>query len=690
METTADEDLSRDPDFLTNSQAEATLKELNDLKSALDEHAIVAITDAKGKIIYVNDKFCAISKYPREELLGKDHRLINSAFHPKAFIRSLWQTIQTGKVWKGEIKNQARDGSSYWVDTTIVPYLNARGQPYQYIAIRADITERKRIEEQMSATINELADVKAALDEHAIVAITDQAGKIIHVNDKFCAISKYTREELLGQDHRIINSGAHPKAFIRGLWQTISQGRVWKGEIKNRAKDGSYYWVDTTLVPYLNDRGKPYQYIAIRADITERKTAEESLQAASRAKSDFLANMSHELRTPLNSLLLLAEQLGANREGNLSPRQIEFLETIQASGTDLLRLISDILDLSKIEAGAMTVDFANVDVSSMVGRLQRSFEPIAERRHIAFDVLVQPDVPTLIETDEQRLEQVMKNLLSNAFKFTTSGGVVLRLGLATDGWGEGHERLDRASAVLAIAVTDTGIGIAPEKVAIIFEAFRQADSGTSRKYGGTGLGLAICRETARLLGGDVRVTSTPGQGSTFTFYLPLPQGAGTVAVTSATDTEIDLQGALNERKPFLPPPAAADRPPSAASSLHGSSILVVDDDMRNLYALSSLLEDEGMTVLPAESGRKAVTLLLENPGISAVLMDIMMPDMDGYQAMRTIRETGRFTTVPILAMTAKAMPGDREKCLEAGATDYISKPIRSEALLALLKTWLVK
>jgi PAS domain S-box-containing protein len=251
------------------------LRELNDLKAAIDQHAIVAITDPKGKITYVNDKFCAISKYSREELIGQDHRIINSGYHPKQFIRSIWQTIGSGQVWKGEIKNKAKDGTFYWVDTTIVPYLDAAGKPMQYIAIRADITESKLASEQTSSALRELNDVKSALDEHAIVAITDSRGKITYVNDKFCAISKYSREELIGQDHRIINSGFHPKEFIRGIWQTIGSGRTWKGEIKNRAKDGSFYWVNTTIVPYLGEDGKPKQYIAIRADITESKLAEE-------------------------------------------------------------------------------------------------------------------------------------------------------------------------------------------------------------------------------------------------------------------------------------------------------------------------------------------------------------------------------------------------------------------------------
>ena len=270
-------------------QLRASLKEIGDLKAALDEHAIVAITDAQGKITYVNDKFCAISKYSREELLGQDHRIINSGFHPTEFIRDLWTTIAHGRVWHGEIKNRAKDGSFYWVDTTIVPFLNEKGKPRQYVAIRADITERKKIEEQLRASLKEVEDLKTALDEHAIVAMTDAQGRITYVNDKFCAISKYSREELLGQDHRIINSGHHPTEFIRDLWVTITHGRVWHGEIKNKAKDGSFYWVDTTIVPFLNDQGKPRQYVAIRADITERKKIEEQLRTSLQEVGDLKA-----------------------------------------------------------------------------------------------------------------------------------------------------------------------------------------------------------------------------------------------------------------------------------------------------------------------------------------------------------------------------------------------------------------
>jgi PAS domain S-box-containing protein len=265
--------------------SERALKELADQKFALDQHAIVAVTDVQGTITYVNEKFCGISRYPKEDLIGQNHRLLNSGHHPREFFQEMYRTIASGKVWHGEIKNRARDGSMYWVDTTIVPFMSGDGKPRQYVAIRADITERKSAEEAAKRSlaaregaIKELADQKFALDQHAIVAVTDVQGTITYVNDKFCTISQYSKEELIGQNHRILNSGHHPKEFFQKMYHTIAAGQVWHGEIQNRAKDGSIYWVDTTIVPTLSAEGKPRQYVAIRADITERKQAEQALK----------------------------------------------------------------------------------------------------------------------------------------------------------------------------------------------------------------------------------------------------------------------------------------------------------------------------------------------------------------------------------------------------------------------------
>lgn len=261
-----------------NQQQSYPINELVDLIYALDESTIVAFTDEKGKIINFNKKFCEVSKYSATELIGKDHRIINSGYHSKEFMQELWRTISSGSVWRGEIKNKAKDGTHYWVDTTIVPFLNEKGNPYKYLAIRKEITEYKRVLEELGKFVNKMADFQFALDASSIVAITDQRGTIKYVNDQFCRISKFSKEELIGQDHRIINSGYHSKEFFNNLWKTISSGEVWKGEIKNKTKDNTYYWVDTTIVPFLDEFQKPYQYLAIRFEVTQRKLAEEEIQ----------------------------------------------------------------------------------------------------------------------------------------------------------------------------------------------------------------------------------------------------------------------------------------------------------------------------------------------------------------------------------------------------------------------------
>jgi CheY-like chemotaxis protein/signal transduction histidine kinase/HAMP domain-containing protein len=686
----------------------------------------------------------------------------------------------------------------------------------------------------------------------------------------------------------------------------------------------------------------------------EEKAAE--LALTSKYKSEFLANMSHELRTPLNSILILGQQLGDNPDGNLSARQVEFARTIHSAGTDLLNLISDILDLSKIESGTVSVDVEDILFSNLVETIVRPFRHDAENRKLGFEVQIDPKLDRSITTDSKRLQQVLKNLLSNAFKFTDQGGVKLSIYQAAGGWSPEHPVLSSSPSVVAFEVSDTGIGILPEKQRIIFEAFQQADASTNRKYGGTGLGLAISRELSNLLGGEIQLRSSQGVGSTFTLYLPLrftgsatvprptppvlsdggdgtalppvrlgepvesvpddraaiepgdavlliveddPHYARIVAdlardqglkvlvamrgaealalareyrptavsldvflpdmlgwtvlnqlkqdpttrhipvqvvtldedrqhglargafsfVNKPTSTQ-DLKAALSRIKDFVKPrrkrllivednpaeqlgisellghddidlvtvgtgaealaalheqapdcivldlrlpdmsgfevlealrdsPELADIPvivftgrelsPEEDAQLHtmarsvvvkgvesperlldetalflhrlveelpgekqrmierlhssdedlvGKTVLLVDDDARNIFALSSVLERRGMKVLTATTGNEAVTLVESTPNIAIVLMDIMMPEMDGYQTMQVIRTNPAFRRLPIIALTAKAMKGDREKCLEAGASDYLAKPVNTEQLLSALRMWL--
>ncbi|MGE5192343.1 MAG: HAMP domain-containing protein, partial [Deltaproteobacteria bacterium] len=466
----------------------------------------------------------------------------------------------------------------------------------------------------------------------------------------------------------------------------------------------------------------------------EEKAAQ--LALTSRYKSEFLANMSHELRTPLNSLLILSDQLARNSEGRLGPREVEFAQTIRAAGHDLLALINDILDLTKVESGTVVVDPAEISFGELRDYIDRAFRHVAESAGLEFEIAFNESLPPTMFTDAKRLQQIFKNLLSNAFKFTAVGGVTFRARRARCGWGPDNESLNQAEQVLAFSVRDTGIGIPVDKQQIIFEAFQQADGSTSRQYGGTGLGLAISREIARLLGGEIRLVSAPGEGSTFTLYLPLryvprPSRRGRTALAApaevtggATPRDSEFPRAEAAGNPGgdpanpEPPPAgaAAERAvrgrsdeaplfvgefganlpagavalpeiPRPTPKLAGKKVLVVDDDVRNVFAMTSVLEEAGMQVVSAETGQAALDVLEETPDVDFVLMDIMMPGMDGYETIRAIRAFAAFRPLPIIAVTARAMPGDRDKCVEAGASDYLSKPVEPGHLLSLLDQW---
>ncbi|MGW4690069.1 HAMP domain-containing protein [Streptomyces sp. NPDC004244] len=503
----------------------------------------------------------------------------------------------------------------------------------------------------------------------------------------------------------------------------------------------------------------------------------EQLAVSMRYKSEFLANMSHELRTPLNSLLILAKLLADNADENLSPKQVEFAETIHGAGSDLLQLINDILDLSKVEAGKMDVSPTRIALVQLVDYVEATFRPLTAEKGLDFSVRVSPELPATLHTDEQRLLQVLRNLLSNAVKFTDTGAVELVIRPAgSDVPAAIREQLleagslrDADADLIAFSVTDTGIGIAASKMLVIFEAFKQADGTTSRKYGGTGLGLSISREIARLLGGEIHAASEPGRGSTFTLYLPLhpselpPQGyaspqpgggradgyhrpadgvrAALPPASAAVTQPPVLHGQVQQMQPqALPvgsghagagpagpvqgggaalfrrrrkapidpePRTAVPGQPNAVGpedgwgspeeelavvprtyDFHGERVLIVDDDVRNVFALTSVLEQHGLAVLYAENGREGIEVLEQHDDVAVVLMDIMMPEMDGYATTAAIRRMPQFAGLPIIALTAKAMKGDREKAIDSGASDYVTKPVDPDYLLSVMEQWM--
>ncbi|MFC8430950.1 HAMP domain-containing protein [Streptomyces sp. NPDC057253] len=575
----------------------------------------------------------------------------------------------------------------------------------------------------------------------------------------------------------------------------------------------------------------------------ELETRAQQLSLASKYKSEFLANMSHELRTPLNSLLILAQLLAQNPSRNLTPKQVEYAGIIHSAGSDLLQLINDILDLSKVEAGKMDVAPERVPLRKLLEYVEATFRPMTTQKSLEFTVATAPGTPADLLTDDSRLRQILRNLLSNAVKFTEQGGVELRIEPAAD-----HEvppGVHRGGPIVAFRVIDTGIGIPQQQLETIFGAFQQADGTTSRKYGGTGLGLSITREIAHLLGGAVTVDSTPGQGSTFTLHLPVaradfeeqlenggrpaehaydgvapeeetapraltgpapspeqrrrrllvieerprglltlvaeravadlaqdpddPHGAidiitavgaqeaastlaaepchcvvlelgmphdegadfleamrGDSALASvpvlvhtghrvslgqeqglralAGDRPLDFLSSLDDLRERITLHLSAEQPGDVLSlvrseepqrpaaqvddSFLGRTVLVVDDDARNLFALSGVLELHGFQVLHADNGRKGIEMLLAHPDISLVLMDVMMPEMDGYTATTEIRSMPQYAELPIIAVTAKAMPGDQEKSLASGANDYVTKPVDTSDLMARVRRWL--
>ncbi|MFJ9908566.1 HAMP domain-containing protein [Streptomyces sp. NPDC101152] len=468
----------------------------------------------------------------------------------------------------------------------------------------------------------------------------------------------------------------------------------------------------------------------------------EQLAVSMRYKSEFLANMSHELRTPLNSLLILAKLLADNADANLTPKQVEFAETIHGAGSDLLQLINDILDLSKVEAGKMDVSPTRIALVQLVDYVEATFRPLTAEKGLDLSVRVSPELPATLHTDEQRLLQVLRNLLSNAVKFTDSGSVelVIRPAGADVPMAIREQLLEAGSltspdaGLIAFSVTDTGIGIAASKMRVIFEAFKQADGTTSRKYGGTGLGLSISREIAQLLGGEIYAQSEPGRGSTFTLYLPLypselpPQGyqqpvpalgAGDLLAASdlsqLSEAEIETPAEVRSYQQAQNGAAAlfrrrrrggldGDHPgagheqwagaeqsapqPNRGIRFGGQKVLIVDDDIRNVFALTSVLEQHGLSVLYAENGREGIEVLEQHDDVAVVLMDIMMPEMDGYATTTAIRRMPQFAGLPIIALTAKAMKGDREKAIESGASDYVTKPVDPDHLLAVMEQWM--
>ncbi|MET3320215.1 UNVERIFIED_ORG: PAS domain S-box-containing protein [Peribacillus simplex] len=468
---------------------------VSDIRYALDQSSIVAITDAEGIITYVNEKFIEISQYEEHELIGKSHSIINSGYHSQEFFADLWCTIKQGKTWNGEICNRAKDGEIYWVDTTIVPFMK-KGKPYQYISIRSDISRRKRAESDLRVSIKELEDMYYAINQSSIVAITDEKGIIVDVNDKFSEVSGYKRSELIGQTHQLVNSGYHSKEFFDAMWKTIQNRKVWNGEIRNRAKDGSYYWVDTTIVPFYTVEGKPFQFLALRYDITERKQTEEMLHRQDKlaAVGQLAAGVAHEIRNPLTSMKGYTEYLQLDEKDE---NRLEYLGIIMDEINRVNEIVEEFLELSKPQP--LILETKNI-VPIIQNVLSLTEFDARKKNVILFFDCYHKEI--LIRCDENRLKQVLLNFVINGIEAMPDGGEIKVV-------------TELKEEKVHISIIDTGVGMPPDQLRRIAEPF------FTTKKSGNGLGLMISFKIIESHLGRVFVESEVNKGTVFNIVLPM-------------------------------------------------------------------------------------------------------------------------------------------------------------------------
>ncbi|MGA1283424.1 MAG: PAS domain S-box protein, partial [Prochlorothrix sp.] len=744
--------------------------------------------DLTGRIIDANDRLLELVGYSRTDL--EEGRINWLDMTPREYLeqdyRAMAELREHGMIRPIEKEYYRQDGSR--VSILLGAALVSTQTEEQCVSVVVDISSLKQTERQLMLALRELSAFRSAIDQSAIVAMTDPEGVITFVNDRFCEISGYSQGELLGKNHRITKSDQHSPEFFQEMWQTISQGKIWRGEVCNQGKLGNLYWMDTVITPFMDDQGQITQYLAIRFDITERKRVEAQLnaekeraEAATRAKSDFLANMSHEIRTPMNAIIGMSYLA---LQSHLPAKERNYIDKVHRSAQALLGIINDILDFSKIEAGKLDLEITNFWLDDIFNDLISIIALKAEEKKLEFLFDLPPTLPNALVGDPLRLGQILINLCNNAVKFTEKGEIVVSCRVESE---------DVRQVVLQFSVRDTGIGMTQEQQQFIFESFTQADSSISRKYGGSGLGLTISRCLTELMGGKMWVSSSPGEGSTFSFTVQLRkqrqaeaklaigsmpaaplkilvvddnaisrrifakilEGFGFNAKTATNGQQAlqvlieaeaqadpydvvlmdwymphlnglqvtrliqqssqlqkpprvimatawgreavmqqgqDLQLAGLLTKPVTPsmllnavmtamgrerltqgrsetPDQSLD---AAIAKVRGAHMLLVEDSEINQELVVELLQRNGLTVQVANHGQEAIDLL-SREAFDGVLMDCQMPVMNGYEATRQIRQQEQYRDLPIIAMTANAMTSDREEVLQVGMNDHIAK-----------------
>ncbi len=637
-------------------QREKHLHQLREQQFALDEHAIVSTADLDGNITFANEKFCQISGYCIEELIGRNHRMINSGFHDHGFFTDMWRTISSGQVWRGEICNRNKSGQLYWVAATLVPSLGPDGRPLRYTAIRTDITARKLAEQSLldAARRLELATRTAGI---GLWEWDMQTGAM--TCDQLMLDLYDLRAEDFDGTSRVFSQRLHPDdaervaANLRTLYEKPD---TLVSEFRLLLPNGQVRHVHMSAAPHLDAQGKVERLVGVNMDLTQLRAAEAAMrqakevaEAANRAKSEFLANMSHEIRTPMNGIIGMAD-LALDTE--LTGEQREYLQIVKSSSEALLTIINDILDFSKIEAGKLLIEHVPLHLGRLVSDTLRILAMRAHNKGLEVLADVPADPPGRLLGDPGRIRQVLINLVGNAIKFTSQGEVAVHVD-----WTDATSEQGRPVKQLHLAVRDTGIGIAPEKQAMIFEAFSQEDASTTRHFGGTGLGLSISSRLVELMGGQIWLESSPGVGSTFHF-------------TARLEWEQDGEA--------LQPPAS--------TPLAGKRMLVVDDNETNRTIYTRLLAKWAVQAEAVSSGPEALQAIAAR-AYDAVLLDCHMPDMDGFAVAERLNAQPPAAGIPLLVMlSSAALGGDAQRCQALGFAAYYAKPIASEDLLEALQS----